>query len=135
MKDIEKVIDILRKATKAVKIAPFAFAAIFILSMLAYLFLNETLSSFVDLLFYVSPISVVFILILSKIFRMCIWHKIECFLPILPIISILVDSFIYSFGVVAVYVNWGVITTLFLASLVNAYFVFIKPSSDEESNS
>ena len=134
MTNIESAIRILRKATTAVKIAPFVYSLLYIIALLSYLSFNEFVSLVADMCFYVSPVCVVYNLWLSKIFKLCKWHKLECCLPLFPIVIILVDSFIIPFGKNAILVNFFVDITIFLLSLLNAYFVFIKPK-DEESNS
>ena len=134
MTNIEGAIKILRKATVAVKVAPFVYAILFLVALVSYLFLNETISTIADMLFYASPVCVVYNLWLSRIFKMCKWHRLQCCLPMFPLVAILLDSFVVPFGDVAVYVNYFVDIAIFILSLLNAYFVFIKPRN-EESNS
>ena len=134
MTNIQGAIEILRKATTAVKIAPFAYAGLFLVALLVYLFFNDTISTIADLLFYASPVCVVYNLWLSNIFKLCKWHKLECCLPLFPLVAIFLDSFVCPFGELSGYINFAVDMLIFLLSLINAYFVFIKPRN-EESNS
>lgn len=134
MTNIEGAIQILRKATATVKVAPFAFALLYLVALIVYLLFNDTVATITDLLFYVSPVAVFFNLRMSKIFKMCKWHRLECILPLLPIIVVFINAFGFIIPDAAVYVNWFVNLTIFVLSLLNAYFVFIKPRN-EESNS
>lgn len=134
MTNIEGAIQILRKATATVKVAPFAFALLYLVALVVYLVFNDTIATMTDLLFYVSPVAVFFNLRMSKIFKMCKWHRLECLLPLLPIVIVFINGFGFIIPDIAVYVNWSVNLIIFLLSLLNAYFVFIKPRN-EESNS
>ena len=134
MTNIEGAIQILRKATATVKVAPFASALLYLVALVVYLLFNDTIATMADLLFYVSPVAVFFNLRMSKIFKMCKWHRLECLLPLLPIVIVFINGFGFIIPDIAVYVNWSVNLIIFLLSLLNAYFVFIKPRN-EESNS
>ena len=126
MTNIEGAIQILKKATATVKVAPFAFALLYLAALVVYILFNDTVATIADMLFYVSPVAVLFNLRMSKIFKMCKWHRLECLLPLLPIIIVFINSFGFIIPRIAVYVNWGVNLIIFLLSLLNAYFVFIK---------
>lgn len=126
MTNIEGAIHILRKATATVKVAPFAFALLYLVALVVYLLFNDTIATMTDLLFYVSPVAVFFNLRMSKIFKMCKWHRLECLLPLLPIVIVFINGFGFIIPDIAVYVNWSVNLIIFLLSLLNAYFVFIK---------
>lgn len=126
MTNIEGAIQILKKATATVKVAPFAFALLYLVALVVYLLFNDTIATMTDLLFYVSPVAVFFNLRMSKIFKMCKWHRLECLLPLLPIVIVFINGFGFIIPDIAVYVNWSVNLIIFLLSLLNAYFVFIK---------
>ena len=134
MTNIEGAIQILRKATATVKVAPFAFALLYLAALVVYVLFNDTVATIADMLFYVSPVAVFFNLRMSKIFKMCKWHRLECLLPLLPIVIVFINGFGFIIPDIAIYVNWSVNLIIFLLSLLNAYFVFIKPRN-EESNS
>ena len=119
-------IQILRKVTKTVKIAPFFLALLYILSLVGYMLFSDTVATILDYLFYISPTTIFILLILSKATKMCPWHRLECILPIVAMLPALFDSLVMSLSHVAAYVNVCTIIFVFLASLLNAYFVFIK---------
>lgn len=127
-------IQILRKVTRTVKVTPFILAVLYMMSMVGYLLFSDTVSIILDYLFYISPSTIVILLILSKSTKMCVWHRLECILPIVAMIPALIDDFIVQFTNSATIVNISTIAIIFLLSLLNAYFVFIKPQN-EESNS
>lgn len=124
--NIDGAVKILRKAMATVKVAPFVFALLYLVALAVYLLFNEAISTAADMLFYVSPVAVAFNLRMSKIFKMCKWHRLECLLPLLPIVLVFVNCFVYILPDIAVYINWGVNLVIFTLSLINAYFVFIK---------
>ena len=129
--DILRVVKILRNATKVVKLMPFIYAIVYILCMVGYLLFSDEVATLLDKLFYVSPVSIIFSLCLSRTLKMCVWHKIECILPLLPTLLVFVDEFIMQFTVLYAYINVILISFLCIASLINAYFVFIKPKNNE----
>lgn len=129
--DILRIVKILRNATKVVKLMPFIYAIVYILCMVGYLLFSDEVATLLDKLFYVSPISIIFPLCLSRTLKMCVWHKIECILPLLPTLLVFVDEFIMQFTVLYAYINVILISFLCIASLINAYFVFIKPKNNE----
>lgn len=128
------IVQILRKVTRTVKIAPFILAVLYMMSMIGYLLFSDTVSIILDYLFYISPSTIVILLILSKATKMCVWHRLECILPMVAMLPALVDDFILRFTNSITVVNISTIGVIFLASLINAYFVFIKPHN-EKSNS
>ena len=127
------IVQILRKVTRTVKIAPFILAVLYMMSMIGYLLFSDPVSIILDYLFYISPSTIVILLILSKATKMCVWHRLECILPMVAMLPALVDDFILRFTNSTTVVNISTIGVIFLASLINAYFVFIKPHN-EKSN-
>ena len=127
-------IQILRKVTKTVKIAPFILAVLYMFSMIGYMLFSDSVSVILDYLFYVSPTTIVLLLLLSKATKMCIWHRLECVLPLVALLPGLFDDLIMTLSNIAAHINIILIALVCLASLINAYFVFIKPTH-EESNS
>lgn len=117
--------SILRDVTVAVKIAPFIIVFLYIICNISYMFTDDDTQTILDSLFYVSPVFIGFLLVLSHILRMCVWHKIECVLPLVPQFALLVDMFL-PLDEIASTVNVVVDVILFLSSIINAYFVFTK---------
>lgn len=127
--DIVAIVRILRRVTTIVKIYPFLYTILYIICMFAYMFCSDEMATLCDQLFYTSPFMIVCAIGLSYSLKLCKWHRLECILPLLPTCMVLVDEFIYSFPKSASYLNAILIVVICLASLINAYFVFIKPSA------
>ena len=117
--------SILRDVTVAVKIAPFIIVFLYIICNISYMFTDDDTQTILDTLFYVSPVCIGLLLVLSHILRMCVWHKMECVLPLFPQIVLLVDMF-SPLDEMASTVNVIVDVIIFLSSIINAYFVFTK---------
>lgn len=124
--NIETVISILRESTRIAKIAPFAFVFVYMLIMVSYMLFSDNVAVILDTLFYVSPMTVVLLWLLSRAFKLCSWHRFECVLSLIPQIPIFFDDYISQFDYAGAFVNISVVGLLFLLSLINAYFVFIK---------
>ena len=127
--ELGRIIGILRTATKVVKLIPFAYALLYIISILSYSMCSENVSIWVDMIFYVSPLSIIFLLILSRTLKLCKWHRLECVLPLMGFCAVLINDFIIEFGKYGQLANYIIVITTFILSLINAYFVFIKPKN------
>lgn len=134
-KDIITIVKILRKVTKIVKIYPFVYAVLYALCMIGYLVCDDIVSVMLDQLFYTSPIVVSCNILLSYSLKLCKWHRLQCLLPMFPLIPLFVDYLIFPVSKLAFTINALTIITLFTLSLINAYFVFIKPKNDETNRS
>ena len=122
------IVEILRKVTVTVKVFPFFYALIYIPSMFAYMVFSEDTCIMLDTLFYISFLTVAFLIRLSYCVKLCIWHRLQCCLPLIPQPIIFIDNNIYCFGQASVIINTWLAILLFILSLINAYFVFIRPS-------
>lgn len=125
--DIGSVIAMTRSAYRMVKIAPFVYAMIYVSGLFCYLFFNDTVSAIIDVLCYISPVPVIYNLLLSNTFHLCIWHKAECCLPLVAVLVIGVDSFVVSLAPISAFVNWCIALFCFGVSLLNAYHIFFNP--------
>ena len=134
-KDILAIVRILRKVTKIVKIYPFVYAVLYALCMIGYLICNDIVSVILDQLFYTSPIVVSCNILLSYSLKLCKWHRLQCLLPMFPLIPLFVDYLIFPVSKLAFTINALTIILLFTLSLINAYFVFIKPKNNETYSS
>lgn len=122
------LITTLRKVTLIVKVAPFVLAVFYMLTILGYMYMSEEMIYILDTMLYCSPTMVVLLVVLSKQLKLCFWHRLECSLPVICMLPGFVDSLICPLSNVATYINAVTLSFILLASLVNAYFVFIKPS-------
>lgn len=131
-KDVNEArLRMLRKATKVVKLYPFIYTVIFILCMVVYYTASEKSAQIVDRLFTVTPIMILPFILLSRTFKLCNWHRLQCVLPIFPQVASFVSIFV-DLTFAAVFVNISVSVLVCFLTLFNAYFVFIrKPKRNE----
>lgn len=125
---IEKLIAILRKVTITVKAAPFFIALCYMLTILGYMYMPDVVIYLLDTLLYISPLGVALLIVLSKQLCLCPWHRLECILPVVCLVPSAIDALVCPLSEVATYMNAILLSIVLLLSLVNAYFVFIKPS-------
>lgn len=122
---IKSVFNILKRATITIKIAPFVLVFLYAFCIVSYMFTNESTQIWLDLLFYISPLTVVLLYILSIIMKMCIWHRIECILPLTQLLIVIIDT-IYPLTEMAAFVNVFSCSVLLLLYVINGYFTFIR---------
>lgn len=121
--DIGPIMAMMRSAYRLVKIAPFAYSVIYIVGIGIYAFCGEDMSDFIKVMLYVSPVTVIYNLLLSKAFKLCIWHKIECCLPLAVIIALSVDAF-FPLEKVATAVIIAILCICIGLSVTNLIFIF-----------
>jgi hypothetical protein len=126
-KDIIAIIEIARKVTSVAKFSPFVFAVAYIITMICYIFCDDATATLLDQLCYTSPLVVIMNFRLSYSLKLCKWHRLECSLPMFPLIPLVIDYYIYPISRFGAIVNGISILTLIILSLVNAYFVFRRP--------
>lgn len=122
-------IGVLRKITKRVKLAPFLYALIFLLCMSVYWFADNNILSTLDVLFYVSPIVCLTFIWFSYPLKLCNWYRLQCCLPMLPQPIVYIDENIYEFGSSIIWIDFAIVLLIFLLSLINTYFVFIRKAT------
>lgn len=128
-KDILAIVLILRSLTKIVKIFPFVYALVYIATMICYYCFSDSVATTLDLLFYMSPLTILSLVLLSFNLKLCNWHRLQCCLPLYPITIVFIDEYIISLSRFAVGNLIATVLLFFITSLINAYFVFIKPSA------
>lgn len=126
-KDIIAIIEIARRVTSVAKFSPFIFAVAYIITMICYIFCDDATATLLDQLCYTSPLVVIMNFRLSYSLKLCKWHRLECALPMFPLIPLVIDYYIYPISRFGAIVNGISILTLIILSLVNAYFVFRRP--------
>lgn len=123
------IVDILRRVTATVRTFPFFYAAGLLVFWLIAPALTDTLLNVIDSLIHLSAIMVVFLFRLSYCLKLCKWHRLQCALPLLPQIVEQVDRYIFKFGLYLATAEVVAMCIIFILSLINAYFVIIKPSA------
>lgn len=123
--DIRRLVSTLRNVTTAVQILPFVYTPIYIVALALYGHMSDDLQMAVDSLIYVSPVCIVAFLVLSRILRLCVWHRTACAIPAIPLAVNLVDYYVVSFSeTFANAFNYMVagMCVLFLASVYKVFF-------------
>lgn len=105
---------------------PFVYSFLFIVSMVLYVTCPDFVFSVCDYLFYVSPVTIAAFLILSRLLKMCIWHKTACILPIMPQVLSFIDTNVCQFPGSAATTTIIITLSMAIFLLVVAYKVFIK---------
>lgn len=123
------MVEILRRVTVTVKVFPFFYALIYIAAMFGYLLFDEDACTWIDTLFFMSALNVALLVRLSYCLKLCVWHRIQCCLPLLPQPIIFIDNHVCCFGETLAIINAWLAIIIFALSLVNAYKVFIKPAA------
>lgn len=94
---VSSVIRILRKATRIVQLAPFAYLVFYVAYMLFGYFASEEALCVADSLLTISPATTGMMLVGSRLFKLCGWHKTACLIPMTSQVEGYVDSFIITF--------------------------------------
>ena len=68
--DVKAAFQILKRGTIVVKVIPFVLAVFYTLCLVAYMFTSDNTQTWLDMFFYISPMTVLSNLLLSKIFKM-----------------------------------------------------------------
>jgi hypothetical protein len=124
--DLEGLVKTLRYVTTAVQVLPFIYTVLYIISLAVSFFAPDSVVWIVDTMFYASPVTAFSFLVLSRILRLCKWHRRACLLPIIPQVVSFVDYYIIELSEIVAQVNIAVFGSMGLLLLVAAYNVFLK---------
>ena len=91
------VLSVLRKITRAAKFLPFLYLAVFGLVSICEVWTAEAGNELINTLLYIPPPVVFLSLALSKILKLCIWHKTACLFPMLSQVEGLIDQYVFQF--------------------------------------
>lgn len=123
----EYLFKIVQRVTVTVKTFPFFY----VLGLMLYWLIAPALSiraiMEIDGAIFLSLIMTLFLVRLSYCVKLCKWHRLQCALPLFPQIVDKIDIYVYEFGMYLAIVNYIVFGVIAILSLINAYFVFIKP--------
>lgn len=121
---VKYLLEKLRTITLVVQIIPFVYTAVFIVVYALSFSPNETLLSLLDMFFYVSPMMIAFLLIESRVLKLCKWHKTACVLPLIPQIPIIINNYFVELTDYEVRIFLVCILSMSVLLLVAAYKVF-----------
>lgn len=93
---VSAVVGILRRLTRIVQIAPF----VYLLLYAAYLFLSlvvpDSMLDILDTFIYVSPATSGGLLVLSRLLKLCRWHKTAVLIPLTTQVEGFVDGYLFT---------------------------------------
>lgn len=113
-----------RKTFFIIKVSPFIYIAVLLILSPFEAFLSLRWAQLLALFISTSVPSTILCLILSYAVKLCPWHRAQCFFMLLPLL-IPICRIVWPCCVIPIWIG---VSVLFSASLVNAYFVFVKPS-------
>ena len=125
--NLKYILAVIRKATKAIKVFPFMYVVLFIPCYVIAMFYDFDVLESISACIYESPLFVAFLIYLSYAVKLCFWHRLQCTLPLIPQAMVFCDTYIYEYGEALAIINFAILIVIFLLSLINAYFVFIRP--------
>lgn len=94
---VSRVIEILRKVTRIVQIAPFVYLAFYSAYLIIGCFSSDALVSLADGVLFSSPLATTGMLFLSRLLKLCRWHKAACLIPSASQIEGIIDSYLFTF--------------------------------------
>ena len=118
---VSSVIRILRKVTRIVQLAPFAYLVFYVVYMLTCNFMPENVLCVADAVLFVSPATGGGMLVASRLFKLCRWHKAACLIPFSSQLEGCIDSFVITFTQQEITLINSAIGLAALAFLVLAY--------------
>lgn len=122
---VNRIVVILRKATRIVQLIPFFYLVAFALCLFISLFCNEFMVGIFDALLTITPVTTGTFLVLSKLFRLCRWHKAACLLPTIPQAESAIDTYLITFTqveVICMHILLCIIVALFLVKAYRHFF-------------
>lgn len=94
---VSRVIEILRKVTRIVQIAPFVYLAFYAAYLFVGCFVSDEVISLIDGFMNTSPVVTTGMLVLSKLLKLCKWHKTACLIPSVSQIEGFIDGYVFTF--------------------------------------
>lgn len=123
----EYLFSIVKPVTVTVKLFPFFYALGLLLFWLIAPALSFDVVTAIDSLIFLSALMVLFLIRLSYCVKLCIWHRLQCSLPLIPQAFAQIDNY-FDLGIYFAVTYNAIMGIVFILSLINAYFVFIKPA-------
>lgn len=118
--------EVLRRVTKTVKVYPFIYTVLLLILSPVEAWASLEWAEVIGLLTFTSVPSIWLCWKLSRAVKLCPWHRAQCALAVvptaIPLSRILIDG-------AYVALVWLGIAAILVASLVNCYLVFIRPTS------
>jgi hypothetical protein len=119
------VIEILRRVTRLVQLAPFVYLALYSLYLFAGVFVSEESVCLADGAMFGSPLVTILFLTLSRLLKLCKWHKVACLIPSASQMEGVVDCYFFTFTqneIILINVMLGILSFLFLIFANKRFF-------------
>lgn len=114
----------MRRVTRLVQLAPFVYLAFYSVYLILGCFVPDDIVCLADGVMFSSPLATTAMLVLSRVLKLCRWHKAACLIPSASQIESIIDTYCFTFTqteVVLINVFLGVISFVFLV-VVNKHF-------------
>lgn len=128
VENLKLILSVIRKTTKAIKLFPFLYMVLLLTLMPFISFGSIEMTEDISGLIYMPLVMIIFLVYLSYCVKLCKWHRLQCVLPLIPQVIVFIDENVYEFSENIAIIFIVTYTLLFILSLINAYFVFIKPT-------
>ena len=115
---VEFLVAVLRRGTRAVKFAPFAYLVFYGIYLISEFWIPDVVSGLVDRVAYVPPIVMVAMVSASKMLKLCRWHRAACLIPGSSHVADYIDSFVLQFTqneIICINTVIGILTLAFIA--------------------
>lgn len=121
---VSTIIGILRRLTRLVQLAPFVYLVVYATYLLFSWLLPDSVLGILDSMLFLSPATSGGFLVLSRLLKLCKWHKAAIMIPFSSQIEGYIDCFVFTFTeqeIAVINTAIGVAAILFLL-LANKHF-------------
>lgn len=122
---LNKLVNILRKATRLVQLIPFVYLFFYAFYMFLSTFASDEFLYFIESLIAIRPPVIIGMLVASRLFELCIWHRAACLIPGVSHIENYIDNFIITFTqneVITINLIIGLLSVVFLVKAHRHFF-------------
>lgn len=122
---LNKLVNILRRATRLVQLIPFVYLFFYAFYMIISTFASDGFLYFIESLIAVRPAVIIGMLVASRLFELCIWHRVACLIPGASQIENYIDNFIITFTqneVITINLIIGLLSVVFLVKAHRHFF-------------
>lgn len=122
---VSYLVTVLRRVTRIVQIAPFAYLFLLAVYLLGESFLPDWSVRLLDNLLGLPAYTAAGFLFLGRMLKLCAWFRTACLLPFTTKVESYVDSFVYTFTqneIVAVNAVIGTVLLIFIYLTIRHFF-------------
>lgn len=91
------IVHVLKRVTRGTQLVPFAYLLLLAFVLLFEPLLSDSVFNAVNELFYLPPIVFIIAFSLSRLLKLCIWHKAACAIPLIPQVENYIDGYVFEF--------------------------------------